>query len=298
MARKTRNNYNIDTLRLCFKHSEQLFQLIAETKVNTRIPRDGYYLFVLGDEDENDEEMPKSITCNVVSDDNTELGTMTFNKSGSKYGGYCFFRFCNTALYHCISVMNNKKGSLVHCIGYIMDDLGLEFVSITELHIANDTNINKIARFLRYKTDRKNYDVIVNRRKVNDVNEKISGYHEEWQSTRTRRKNPTLYFKQKKLGSPKLCMYNKTIEIAEESGKRYIEDWNDFGRQTIFRAELRLHWDYIKEYFAEKGLRGVDIVMAILRNDILEDMFSFFSSRLVYIKNKRTNEALSINNIA
>lgn len=66
MARKLRNNYNIDLLRLCYKQPEGFFEYIAETKPNSKIPRDGYYLFVVGDDDV---ESQKSVVCNVVADD-------------------------------------------------------------------------------------------------------------------------------------------------------------------------------------------------------------------------------------
>lgn len=295
MARRLRDNYNIDTLRLCFKQPERLFQFIAETKANTKIQRDGYFLYVLGDDEE---ENPSSITCNVVSDDGIELGTMTFNKKASKYGELCFFKFSNKALYDSISIVNGEKGNLVHCIGYIMDDLGLELVSVTELHISNDSNINKIAKFMRLKRDEDKFDMIVNRKKVRD-RAKIEGYKEVWQSYRKKKVNPSIYIQQKKENAPKLCIYNKSVEIAEESGKEYIESWNEFsGKQTIYRTEIRLRWESLKEYFDDLGVSDFNIIQYILINNNLKAIFEHYAARLVYFKPKNGGECISIHNIA
>lgn len=218
MARRLRDNYNIDTLRLCFKQPERLFQFIAETKANTKIQRDGYFLYVLGDDEE---ENPSSITCNVVSDDGIELGTMTFNKKASKYGELCFFKFSNKALYDSISIVNGEKGNLVHCIGYIMDDLGLELVSVTELHISNDSNINKIAKFMRLKRDEDKFDMIVNRKKVRD-RAKIEGYKEVWQSYRKKKLTHLSTFSKRKR-TPQSCAYIiSRLRLQKRAGKNIL----------------------------------------------------------------------------
>ena len=292
MARKLRNNYNIDLLRLCYKQPDGLFEFIADTKPNTKIPREGYYLFVVGDEDEDN---PKSIICNVVTDDGVEVGTMVFNCDGSKYGRLCFFRLQNAALY------NNYisyKCNLIYCIDYIADDLGLEFISVTELHIANDSNINKPAKIMHLKRDNVNYDMIINRKKMDNRNDKIQGYREDWQSSRARKLNPTIYIEQRKENAPKLCLYNKTIEIAEESGKYYINDWNEFNGQTTYRSELRLKWDYLKDFFEERGIKGYGVFNAILQPRTLEEIFEHFATRLIYFRDKRTNEIISLHNVA
>lgn len=299
MARKYRNNYNIDLLRLCFRQPEGLFEFIDETQRNSKIPRDGYYIYVLGDEGESEEKLT-SIACNLISDDGVEIGTIVFNSSTSKYGKLCFVRLSNKALYHAISCdSNGNKSNIVACVDYIAEDLGLVFVSITELHIANDSNVNKIAKLMSYKRNIANYDMIVNRKKVEGAREKNQGYKEVWQSSRKRRVNPTIYLEQRKDVAPKLCCYNKSIEIAEESDKDYVKAWNDFGEQTIiYRAELRLRWESIKSYFEEKGIRGYGIFNAILRSEILKEMFEHFSSRLIYFRDKRTNEKVTITNVA
>lgn len=293
MARKSRDNYNIDLLRLCYKQPEGLFEFIAETKPNTKIPRDGYYLFVIGDED--DEELPRTIMCKVVTDDGVEVGEMVFNCANSKYGRLCFFRFNNAGLY------NNyisHKGSMIYCIDYITDDLGLEFISVTELHIANDSNVNRIVKLMRYKRDFANFDMIVNRKRIDGNREKIQGYKEVWQSSRKRKINPTIYIEQRKDDAPKLCCYNKSIEIAEQSGKEYISSWNEFGNQTIYRTELRLRWEYIKDYFDGKGIKGYGVFNAILQPQTLKAIFEHFSSRLIYFRNKYTDEVIALHNIA
>lgn len=294
MARKYHNNYNIDLLRLCYRQPEGLFESLAETMPNTKIQRYGYYIFVIGN-DENDES-PTAITCNIVADDGTEIGTMIVNGSNSKYGRLCFFRLFNKALYEFITCdMHGNKANLVSCIDYVADDLGLEFVSVTELHIANDSNINKIAKLMHLKRDVANYDMIVNRKKIEA--EKIQGYSEHWQSYRPRKVNPTIYIEPKKKLAPRLCLYNKSVEIAEESGKEYVKEWNNFGDQTIYRSELRLRWESLKEYFAEKEISGYGIFNAILSYQTLAEIFEHFASRLIYFKHKRTNEIVTLTNI-
>ncbi len=297
MPRKLRDNYNIDTLRLCYKQPEGLYENIAETKPNTSIPRDGYYLFVVGNENE-EENNPQTILCNVIADSGEEIGTFVFNNSKGKYGRLCFFRFNNRALYECSNNYGGEKYNMIVYIEYIADDLGLEFVSITELHIALDSNLNRIAKIMRLRRDTSHHDMIVNRKKVNGKREKIQGYKEVFQCERQRRVNPTIYIEQKKDNAPKLCLYNKTIEIAEESGKEYINQWNEFGSQTTYRSELRLRWEYIKEYFTEQGIEGYGIFMAILCPKTLKEMFQYFSSRLVYFRNKQTDEVTTLHNIA
>ena len=297
MARKLRDNYNIDTLRLCFKQPAGLFEMIAGNKPNTKIQRDGYYLLVL--ECDEEEEIPRIIVCKAIADTGEEIGTITFNSGKTKYGQLCFIKLDNKALYTVISTdPNGNKSNLIHCLDYIADDLWLSFISITELHIALDSNINRIAKLMRFRRDVSRFDMIVNRKRVDATKEKIPGYKEVFQSERKRRVNPSIYIEQKKDNAPKLCIYNKTVEIAEESGKEYENEWNGFGKQITYRSELRLKWEYIKEYFAENDISGYDIFMAILNPKTIKDIFHHFVTRLVYFRNKKTNDILSLPDIA
>lgn len=295
MARKLKDNYNIDTLKLCYREPEGLFEFVTETKPETKIHRDGYYLYVIGDEED---ENPKSVQCNAIADTGEEICTITLNASKSKYGNLCFIKLNNKALYTVVSYDCYMKANMLACVEYIADDLGLSFVSVTELHIALDSNINRIAKLMRIKGNTAHFDMIVNRRKVDASKQKIRGYREDFQSTRKRRVNPTIYIEQKKEYAPRLCLYNKTVEIKEASGKEYIKDWNEFGNQTIYRSELRLRWESIKDYFFEKGVEGYGIFVAILQTDTLKDIFNFFASRLVYFRNKHTDEVITIDSIA
>lgn len=294
MARRLINNYNIDTLRLCFRQPKGLFDFIASSSM--KIQRDGYCLFIIRDEDE---VSTSSIICNVISDDGIEIGTFVFNEKASKYGELCFFRMSNKALYTNIYGYHDKKGNQIHCIGYIMEDLNLEFVSITELHISNDSNVNKIAKFMRYKRDIENFDMIVNRKKVIGDREKIDGYKEIWQSSRKKKENPSIYIQQKKETAPKLCCYNKSIEIEDNGNeKEYVREWNNFGNQTIFRNELRLRWESLKEYFGNIDIHDFSMVEYLMIEKNLIEMYQHFVSRLIHFKSKNGGDTISLHNIA
>lgn len=190
-----------------------------------------------------------------------------------------------------------SQGNFVHCIDYIADDLDLEFNSITELHIANDSNVNKIAKLMRMRRDIEGYDLFINRKRVNRGS-KLPDALKCCQMTRERDVNPSIRIEQKKKDAPKVVMYNKTVEIDEQSGKDYINEWNDFGKQTTYRSELRLKWEYIKEYFENKGISGYDVFIAILQPNTLKEMFQHFTTRLIYFRDRRTNEIISVHNIA
>lgn len=294
MARRLINNYNIDTLRLCFRQPQGLFDFIASS--STKIQRNGYYLYIMRDEDE---VAPSSITCRVICDDGIEICTFVFNQKASKYGELCFFRMSNMALYTNIYGNHNKNGNLIHCIGYIMEDMNLEFTSVTELHISNDSNVNKIAMFMRFKRDIENFDMIVNRKKVVGDREKIDGYKEIWQSSRKKKENPSIYIQQKKDTAPKLCCYNKSIEIKDNGNeKEYVKKYNNFGNQTIYRSELRLRWESLKEYFDNIDIHDFSMVEYMLIENNLKEMYRHFVSRLVHFKSKSGGDIISLHNIA
>ena len=88
----------------------------------------------------------------------------------------------------------------------------------------------------------------------------------------------SIYVKQKKKNGLELCFYDKTKE-AIKNNKLYILNWMNT-QQNIFRAEIRLKNQFLKEYFDKKSDFDINQILAkLVDKEFLFDMFLYFSNR-------------------
>lgn len=298
-------NFNIDKLRLCYKQPQQLFDLLKGYNTGDYIQFDCFSLVITdcGKIQESNKE-PTKIKTSVLLEDGTLLGEFVFNDS-AKYEGKCFFAFENHSLYKVNGYdSQGNKHNYMAFMGWIEQQLGLEKNNLTECEIACDINFNPQPQLQRLIRDTTNYDMIVNGKKVDD-NERIAGYGEFYERTRTKRKRyPTIYLSQKKADSPSLKVYDKLAEINEESGKNYIIDWNEFGNSPIWRLEVTVKNQDFREYqqristnLEEWG--QIETITELLGLEPFRTLlWVYIADRLIYFRNKHSNEFVSLFDIA
>lgn len=250
--RKKKHSINVDKLKLSFKQPKELWEYISDPDNDTTF--DDFYLHIIDDGRGQDEEKePNIIVANVLIEDtnadNTRslfvLGFFTFNNS-AKYDGLCFFTFSNQALY---CPFTNKQ-NYIDCIFHIASVLNLEFNSVTELELALDINHNILPALRKMIKDYDNLDMFVNGKRVIDEERTIEDYGEYFTRSRKRlNRTPTIYIKQSKKDGLQLRIYDKTREIFDDNNtKKYIEEWNDFGKSNIYRLEVVIRWEQFKNW--------------------------------------------------
>lgn len=303
--KKVKFNFNVDKLRLCYKQPQQLFDMLKGYNNGDYIQFEGFSLVVTdsGRVQESPKE-PSKIKADVILQDGTLMGEFVFNNS-AKYEGKCFFAFENYPLYKVNGYdSRGNKHNYMAFIGWIEQKLGLEKNNLTECEIACDINFNPQPQLLKLIRDTANYDMIVSGKKVAD-DERISGYGEYFERTRTKRKKyPTIYLTQKKVDSPSLKIYDKLTEIREESGKDYIADWNNFGNSLIWRMEVTVKNLDFKE-FQEKISKNIEewgqietITELLGLEQFRTLLWVYITERLIYFRDKHTNEVISLLDIA
>lgn len=325
MALKKRLNYNTDKLRQCYKQPHELFQKLSLYTTNNFIDFQDFKLHIIDDgrSDESEKE-PIKIKANVILGDGTLLGEFVFNDS-ARYEGKCFFSYANSALYKVFTYNHDGKCNYQGFVSNVADTLGLTLNNFTQIEIAADVNFNPIPKIQKYIRDFENWDMIVNGKRVSDENRTIEGFGEYFERSRKKRnKYPTLYFKQVKDNSPLLRIYDKSNEInAQNTIKKYVEDWNEYGSAKVYRLEVSIKNEDFKKWIdfvhsADNGLLRewcdfYDPKASAEENakTFLEaterllglraykcQLWRFFADRLVYFRSKRTSEVVSLLDIA
>lgn len=303
--KKVKYNFNVDKLRLCYKQPQQLFDLLKCYNNGDYIQFDCFCLVITdsGRVQESNKE-PSKIKANLLLEDGTLMGEFSFNNS-AKYEGKCFFSFQNHSLYkvNCFDSQGNKHNYIAF-MGWIEQQLGLEKNNLTECEIALDLNFNPLPQLQRLIRDTTNYDMILNGKKVDD-DERICGYGEFFERTRTKRKRyPTIYLSQKKADSPSLKVYDKLAEINEESRKDYVIAWNEFNNSPIWRMEVTVKNEDFKAFQERVGKNieewgQIDTVVELLGLEQFRTLlWVYITDRLVYFRNKHSNEVISLLDIA
>lgn len=299
MALKRRVNFNIDRLRLCYRQPQQLFTDVTSCDNDTEIDCGDFRLKIVDNgRTDDDEQQPTNATAQIRyrdGDKDVTFGILELNNS-AKYRGKCFLSLDQPALYDCQGrdVCTGEKYNHLCYLPYITSTLGLVLNNITLLEIAADCNYNPIPTIRRMVHDHPNYDMILRGKKIRGEREHIDGYAEIFGRSRERLdRYPSINIKspQDKL-YPKLRIYNKTKEIAEASGKRYEETWNDYGNRTIYRLEVEIRnefyrqWlDYIRPIKPEWGCLE-DAEHLILSEEYRTAIWLYATRRMLYFRPK------------
>lgn len=139
----------------------------------------------------------------------------------------------------------------VYYLGFIEDNLGLELHNITTLDLCLDLS-NNIARMIRKLIRNKQITTFLNGKEVIDRSQDRREITYTFSGDMDKDKYLTINIKQKKAIKDKsrgstLIAYDKKAEIANSSGKKYIEEF--YGNpDKLHRLEVHLNNDEVKEY--------------------------------------------------
>ena len=311
MARAIDWAVNVDKLRVCFTMPEYLYGYLNEhytrrdELTDARILDEDTFSLVFIEED----EVKMTAVLNVRDVEGYyRLGTFTFSNS-AKYAGKAFFSFENSALYRVYLKFPNEEPKNHICdLQYVADFYRMEFNNITELELAFDSTFNYISKVRKMIKDTDAYDLYLNGKKVKD-DETLDGYGEYYTRSRVKMsKLPTLYFSQVKDTDMKMRVYDKARELNENSPNKAerLKEW--LGWDTIdklYRVEVVLHNTNVREFVERYGERlysecgeHSNVLNLLGMSDFRLAMFLDSVDRLIYFRNKRTREKISLVELA
>lgn len=297
---------NIDKLKICYLQPQNLWDYLQNFKTNDFINYDCFSIQIIDDgrgKDETNDKPRTKIKANVILDDGVMLGKFEFNNS-AKYNGKCFFEFDNKALYTVANVYNGEKYNHLTTIDFVEQQLNLEKNNITTIEVAMDCNFNIVNTIQKLIKDYGNYTMYVNGNIINDESRKIENYGEYFSRSRKKRERyPTIYLTQARDDSPQIKIYNKRVEINDESGKEYIKEWNNM-HGTMYRVEITVKNEDFKKFLEVAGneidLWGeIDGTCVHLSTEQYKHLlFIYITERMVYFKRKSGNkEYITLNDI-
>ncbi|MBR2063375.1 MAG: hypothetical protein IJ971_01615 [Bacteroidales bacterium] len=311
MAKRTDWAVNVDKLRVCFTMPENLYDYLRnqdtrrDELTDSRILDEETFSLVFTEED----EVKMTAVLNVRDVEGYyRLGTFTFSNS-AKYAGKAFFSFENSALYRVYLRFPNAEPKNHICdLQYVADFYGMEFNNITELELAFDSTFNYISKVRKMIKDTDAYDLYLNGKKVKD-DETLDGYGEYYTRSRVKMsKLPTLYFSQAKDTDMKMRVYDKARELNENSPNKAerLKEW--LGWDTIdklYRVEVVLHNTNVREFVERYGERlysecgeHSNVLNLLGMSDFRLAMFLDSVDRLIYFRNKKTREKISLVELA
>lgn len=301
---------HIDMWRLAYAHPHDIFKRVTDGfgLCGGSIDFGEWRLRIKKDEEGDIPEEATEVNADVVLADGSVLGHFRFNNS-SKCKGLTFFTFTNKALY--------EQDWAMAMLGVVADDLGLLLRTQTQIDIAVDVNYNLYLPIMRCVKDCDQFDMVLNGVRVDDENRSLQGIGEWFGRSRKKRERfPTLYFEHRRNDGLKLRCYDKTKEI-EESGKAYIAEENGFGAEAkIWRFEAVIKWGQFQRWM--QFINDVDVptpsewkqrpnesrqeylertVHTLMLDDAyLLALWSWANDHVIYFRNKRTDEKVSIMN--
>lgn len=311
MARTIDWAVNVDKLRVCFTMPENLYGYLNEhytrrdELTDARILDEDTFSLVFIEED----EVKMTAVLNVRDVEGYyRLGTFTFSNS-AKYAGKAFFSFENSALYRVYLKFPNEEPKNHICdLQYVADFYGMEFNNITELELAFDSTFNYISKVRKMIKAVDTYDLYLNGKKVKD-DETLDGYGEYYTRSRVKMsKLPTLYFSQAKDTDMKMRVYDKARELDENSPNKAerLKEWLGWDTiDTLYRVEVVMHNTNVREFVERYGERlypecgeHSNVLNLLGMSDFRLAMFLDSVDRLIYFRNKRTREKISLVELA
>lgn len=303
MARKIKHSVNLDKLRLCYRQPDHFIEGLLEKVNGDTIDYGDFSMKFI--ELENEDGRIRQLQTIVLlpdGDNYIQLGKLTIYNT-AKYEGKCFFTAENRALYHKTgSTLDGRKVNLISYLPYVTDTLGLQFNNFTEVEIALDTNINIIKVIRQFISNSEEYDMFLNGNKIKDEKRHLRHYVEPFGRTRKRLdRYPTINIKQPVVsGIPlHLTVYDKTLEMEEESKakKEYIEPWNDFGKEKIFRLEVTLPSEDYRQWlrylqsgnspYPEEWGNPDEQVSLLLMDEYKLALWDYCATRMLFFRRKK-----------
>ena len=311
MARAIDWAVNVDKLRVYFTMPENLYGYLNEhytrrdELTDARILDEDTFSLLFIEED----EVKMTAVLNVRDVEGYyRLGTFTFSNS-AKYAGKAFFSFENSALYRIYLKFPNEEPKNHICdLQYVADFYGMEFNNVTELELAFDSTFNYISKVRKMIKAVDTYDLYLNGKKVKD-DETLDGYGEYYTRSRVKMsKLPTLYFSQAKDTDMKMRVYDKARELDENSPNKAerLKEWLGWDTiDTLYRVEVVMHNTNVREFVERYGERlypecgeHSNVLNLLGMSDFRLAMFLDSVDRLIYFRNKRTREKISLVELA
>ena len=292
---------NIDKVRLCFSYSPQLFEDLTEFD---EISCEGFILRVKNRDgriiDENGKITYTAIKASVETPNN--IGDFCFYNS-LRWRYKCFFTANNKALY--TSIGKYPPEFINTEFSYIMpiaESLNLTLCTITQIDLALDVKCNPVSR-VRKLIKSKDYDLILNNKKVTDFQQTLDNYGEFYTRNRQRiAKTPTLYLNMANSENVSLKIYNKQQEITDNPYKQYIADFNNFPKNfwrletTIKNDDVKMWVDHCKNA-EDELLKTDDIKHTLYRldaNDYRLNLWRYETNRLIHFVRRRDRKQIDL----
>lgn len=170
----------------------------------------------------------------------------------------------------------------VFFLSEISSRLGLELVSISNLEIAFDCNVN-FARLIKRTIADEKYIPVINRKEYVDVKsrESIDNAFVSYSTTRSRVKNLTYYITQSKKKLQLKC-YDKSNEISK-SNKTYIKTWLNMDK-NIHRMEITAKSEPISAFCESINITLEEFLENIHVGKYLSTAFASWLNRLIHFK--------------
>lgn len=240
------HGFNIDMLRLCYEAEQpQLLDYFTSFNIGEKI--DLYYFYLIRIDGKYYDYVYN--ICYEEAGQNKLFGELRFGLNRGKDEANTHI---NGKRKVWLSVNNRVLYTdELYYIDFISDMLGLELHNITSLDICLDMSKN-IPQYLRRLIKDKSLCVILNGKRIKDRQADRPEIIYIRSGNLNKEKYLTVNIKEKKAINDKskgrtLTAYNKLAEIANSSGKNYI---NDKYKQPpkIYRLEVHLNNEEIKNY--------------------------------------------------
>lgn len=250
-----------------------------------------------------------------------DLASLQSVETGNRmdYSGYTFYRISNDRFRYFYEIMENDEVVAVLKYGLYADSmaeqvfvyyrvnnhilydrdrlarllnlpesLGMLFNNFTSLDLAYDSSLNLVSIIRRMMRD-KSVTTIINGKAIKDRKALLTGVTFEFSTSLNRMRHPTITVKQKKAISNKnegitVQCYDKKAEIVNHSGKYYIMDYYD-NPKRLYRLEVRLHYQELKDYFSGKGI--IPSIDMLCDSEQLKDMFLYHLSSVIRFSRSR-----------
>lgn len=257
----------IDELKICYVTNVQDLAVFESVDIGYCFEHDGYSIIRLAN------DRFKFFFEIIERDEVVALLKFGLYTDTMVERTYVYFRVSNHILY--------DRERLKRLLD-LPASFGMLFNNFTSLDLAVDSDLNYTSIMKRMLRDR-GLTTIINGKAIKDRKSLLTGVTFEYSTSLNRLRYPTITVKQKKAiinkneGITVQC-YDKKAEIDNHSNKQYILDYYD-NPKRLYRLEVRLHYQELKDYFSGKGITpSIDVLND---SELLRDMFIYHLSSVI-----------------
>ena len=264
----------IDELKICYVASNDGLSHLEAVEVGEYADMFGYRLYRMVND---------RFRCfyDVVQDGNPvaqlKFGHYTDRDDATTY---VYYKVLNHILYDAAKLRKALE---------LPTKMGMVFNNYTAIDLAYDSPQNLPTLIKKMMRD-KDVTTIINGKAVRDRKSVLDGVLFMYSSTLNRLNNPTITIKQKKAANNKndgitVQAYNKKAEIEQSSKKQYILDYHG-NPKRLYRLEVRLHNQELKDYFAAKHI--IPTTDILYDGEMLKELFFHHLGAVIRFTRGRT----------